>query len=116
MDNVYENIDDYNPYEKRKILIVFDDMIAEAQHDLDRLAVKMSAYSSGDLRKCEYLTGEDLGYKPSVIEQAQFKYSPLGMSLCKAFKKDKVKSAARSKSDFNYDSNHAFHKFYKEYD
>ena len=28
MDDVYENIDDYNPSRKRKILIVFDDMIA----------------------------------------------------------------------------------------
>ena len=29
MDNVYENTDDYNPGRKRKILIVFDDMIAD---------------------------------------------------------------------------------------
>ena len=29
MDNVYENIDDYNPNRQRKILIVFDDMIAD---------------------------------------------------------------------------------------
>ena len=29
MDEVYENIDDYNPNRKRKILIVFDDMIAD---------------------------------------------------------------------------------------
>ena len=29
MDYVYENIDDYNPSRKRKILIVFDDMIAD---------------------------------------------------------------------------------------
>ena len=29
MDNVYENIDDYNPSRKNKILIVFDDMIAD---------------------------------------------------------------------------------------
>ena len=29
MDDVYENIDDYNPRIKRKVLIVFDDMIAE---------------------------------------------------------------------------------------
>ena len=29
MDDVYENIDDYNPNRKRKILIVFDDMIAD---------------------------------------------------------------------------------------
>ena len=28
--------------------------------------------------KYEYLTGENLGYKPSVIEQAKFEYSPLG--------------------------------------
>ena len=29
MDDVYQNIDDYNPVRKRKILIVFDDMIAD---------------------------------------------------------------------------------------
>ena len=29
MDDVYENIHDYNPSRKRKILIVFDDMIAD---------------------------------------------------------------------------------------
>ena len=29
MDNVYNNIDDYNPKRKRNILIVFDDMIAD---------------------------------------------------------------------------------------
>ena len=29
MDDVYENIDDYNPNSQRKILIVFHDMIAD---------------------------------------------------------------------------------------
>ena len=29
MDNVYSNINDYNPNRKRKNLIVFDDMIAD---------------------------------------------------------------------------------------
>ena len=29
MDDVYNNIDDYNPKRKRKILIVFDEMIAD---------------------------------------------------------------------------------------
>ena len=29
MDDVYENINDYNPIRKRKKLIVFDDMIAD---------------------------------------------------------------------------------------
>ena len=29
MDDIYNNIDDYNPTSKRKILIGFDDMIAD---------------------------------------------------------------------------------------
>ena len=29
MDDVYKNIEDYNPNKKRKILILFDDMIAD---------------------------------------------------------------------------------------
>ena len=29
MDDVYENINDYNPIRKRKKVIVFDDMIAD---------------------------------------------------------------------------------------
>ena len=61
-------------------LKIIDDKIKanQAQYDLDRLAAKISALSSGELRKYEYLTGEDLGYKPSVVEQAKFEYSPLG--------------------------------------
>ena len=39
---------------------------------------KTSALSSGDLEKCDYLTGEDLRYKPDVIQKAKFEYSPLG--------------------------------------
>ena len=29
MDDVYENIDEYNPTRKRKILVAFDDTIAD---------------------------------------------------------------------------------------
>ena len=29
MDDIYENIEEYNPNKKRKILIVFDDIIAD---------------------------------------------------------------------------------------
>ena len=58
----------------------------QAQYDLqtdqqikhDRLVDKTPALSSNDLRKYEYLTGKDFGYKPSVVEQAKFDYSPLG--------------------------------------
>ena len=59
----------------------------EAQYDLDREAAKISALSSKNLDKYEYLTGEDLGLKPSTVEKAKFEYSPLGMSLNKTFKK-----------------------------
>ena len=38
----------------------------EAQYDLDREAAKISALSSNNLEKYEYLTGEDLGLKPST--------------------------------------------------
>ena len=33
----------------------------------------------------EYLTREDLGHKRSIFEKTKFEYSPLGMSLSKAF-------------------------------
>ena len=90
-------------------------MQSKAEYDLDRKAVKISALSSNILDKYEYLTGEDLGLKQSTVEQAKFEYSPLGMSLSKAFKKGGGKSVAKSMSDLNYDSNHAFYRFHKEY-
>ena len=37
----------------------------EPQYDLDRKAAKISALSSNNLDKYEYLTGEDLDLKPS---------------------------------------------------
>ena len=39
--------------------------------------------SSNDLDKYEYLTSEDLGFKPSTFEQAKFEYSPLGKTFDK---------------------------------
>ena len=50
----------------------------ESQYDSDREAAKISALSSNNLDKYELLTGENLGLKPSTIEQAKFEYSPLG--------------------------------------
>ena len=100
-------------------LKILDDKIKtnQAQYDLGREASKISALSSRDLlEKFEYLTGEDLGHRPSVLEKTKFEYSPLGMSLSKSFKKDNVKNIANRESDFNYDSNYKFYKFYKQYD
>ena len=61
------------------------------QYDLDRLAAKLFALSSGELRKYEYFTGQDLGYKPSVIEQTKFDYSLLGKVFTKGLDKDEDK-------------------------
>ena len=95
-------------------LKILDDKIKanQAQYDLGREAAKISALSSKDLlEKYEYLTGEDLGHRSSVLEKTKFEYSPLGMLLSKSFKKDNVKNIANRQSDFNYGSNYNFTNF-----
>ena len=57
----------------------------EAQHDLNRETAKIPALSSKNLDKYKYMTGEDLDLKPSTVKKAKFEYSPLGISLNKAF-------------------------------
>ena len=102
-------------------LKILDDKIKanQAQYDLGREAAKISALSSKDLlEKYEYFTGEDLEHRLSVLEKTKFKYSPLGISISKSFKKDNVKNIVNresDESDFNYDSKHSFYRFYKEY-
>ena len=59
---------------------------SQAQYSLDREAAKLFALSTKELDKYEYLTGEDLGYKPRVLEQAKFEYSPLGKVFNKRLK------------------------------
>ena len=63
----------------------------EAQYDLDRKSAKISALSSNDLDKYEYLTGENLGLKPRTVEQAKFEYSPLGKIFTKGLSEDDKK-------------------------
>ena len=48
------------------------------QHNINREAAKISTLSSGEIRKYEYLTGEDILplNKQQIIEQAKFTYSP----------------------------------------
>ena len=62
----------------------------ESQNDLDKKAAEIFALSSKNLDKYEYLTGEDLDFKPSTVEKAKFEYSPFGLSLSKAFKQNEV--------------------------
>ena len=63
----------------------------EEQYDLDREAAKISALSSKNLDKYEYLTGEDLCLKPSTVEQAKFEYSPLGKIFNKGLSEEDKK-------------------------
>ena len=114
----------------------------QAQYDLDTLSAKISAYSSGDLKKYEYLTVGDLGYKASAFEQAKSDYSPLGNILSKGLDKvdqiglfkrlenikdkneellntfsaaNKVYQNAKNESDFNYDFKYAAFKFHRSF-
>ena len=47
--------------------------------------------SSGNLHKYEYLTGEDLNYKSSTVEQANFDCSQLSKIFNKGLKKEHKK-------------------------
>ena len=63
----------------------------EAKYDLDRKAGKISALSSNNLDKYEYLIGEDLGLKPNTIEQGRFEYSPFSNIFNKGLSEDDKK-------------------------
>ena len=58
------------------------------QYDINREAAKISALSSGEIRKYEYLTGEDIlpSNQQQIIQQAKFTYSPLGKPYEKQIK------------------------------
>ena len=85
---------------KEQIKILDDKIEANnAQYDLDRMNAEISAYSSGDLPKYEYLTKKDLGYKPDVVEKVKFEYSPIFTDgLAKEDKSKKVGLFKRLKS------------------
>ena len=65
---------------RKEQIKILDDKIDpnNAQCHLDRMNAEISAYSSGDLPKYEYLTKKDLGYSPDAVEKGKFEYSPIG--------------------------------------
>ena len=69
---------------------ILDNKIRQNQTDYDlyRKNADISAPSSGELNKYEYLTNKDLGYKPDPIQKAKFKYSPWGQVFHKGLEKD----------------------------
>ena len=70
--------------------MTIDDKIRDEklQYDINREAGKISALSSGQIDKYEYLTGEDiLPYNHrQIIEQAKFAYYPFGKAFGKQTK------------------------------
>ena len=63
MLDVYKNIDDYNPDEENKILIVFNDMITDMIHNkkLNSIVIELS------------IRGRKLNISPVFITQSYFK-------------------------------------------
>ena len=62
---------------------ILDDKIKSNtnQYKLDRLNAEISAFSSGDLNKYEFLMRKDLKYKPNALDKAKFEFSPLGKAF-----------------------------------
>ena len=70
--------------------MIINDQIRDEkiEYDINREAAKISALSSGEIRKYDYLTGEDIlpSNQQQIIEQAKFTYSPLGKAFEKQIK------------------------------
>ena len=82
---------------------------------MGREAAKISALFSKDLlEKYEYLTGEDLWYRLSVLVKSKFEYSPLGAALSNNVKKktntNKVNIKERKDKNLIYNSQYSFKK------
>ena len=92
---------------KEQIKILDDKIEANnAQYDLYRMNAEISAYSSGDLPKYEYLTKKDLGYKPDAVEKVKFEYSPIGKVFTDGLaKEDKSKKVGLFKRLKNIEDN-----------
>ena len=115
----------------------------EVQYYFDRKSAKISTLSSNNLIQYEYLSGEDLGLKPSTIEQAKFGHSPFGKIFNKGLSEDdkkeglfkrlkniedkneqqlkllnntnKTSNYIKNNSGYNYDNNFAFYRFYIDF-
>ena len=87
---------------------ILDDKIRanDVQYDLDRMNAEISAYSSGDLPKYEYLTKKGLGYKPDAVEKVKFEYLPIGKVFTDGLsKEDKSKKVGLFKRLKNIEDN-----------
>ena len=51
------------------------------QYKVDRLNAEISAFSSDDLNKYEFLKRADLNYEPNALDKTRFEFSPLGKTF-----------------------------------
>ena len=98
-------------------LKILDDKVKanQAQYDLGTETAKIYALSSEDLlEKYEYLAGEDLRHRPSVLEKNKFEYSPLGAVLSDNVKKktntNKVNIKKKQNKHLMYNPQYSFTK------
>ena len=69
------------------------------QYRVDRLNAEISAFSSGDLNKYEFLKRIDLNYKPNVLDKSRFEFSPLGKTFSMGL--DKTAQGCQEESIIN---------------
>ena len=84
------------------------------QIKLNMTQIEEQLLSSKELRKYEYLTSKDLGYKPGVFEKVKYEHSPLGVALnnkVKSRQKKKVVNTDKQDKNLIYNSRHSFVKF-----
>ena len=70
--------------------MTIDDKIKDKklEFDINRVAAKISALSSGKIDKYEFVTGKEIlpSDQSRIIEEAKFTYSPLGKAFEKQIK------------------------------
>ena len=73
--------------------------IKKLQYSINREKTNISALSSGKIDKQKYVTGEEvlLSNQRKIIEQAKFKYFPLGKAFEKQTKAIEKQGAKRMK-------------------
>ena len=85
--------------------MILEDQIRDEklQYHIKSEAAKISALSSGEIIKYEYLTGKEIlpSNQKQIIEQAKFTYSPLGKTFEKQTKtiEDQIKKQIDALAD-----------------
>ena len=81
--------------------------IKKLQYNINREAAKISALSSGKIRKYECLTGENIlpSNQQEIVEQAKFTYSPSGKAFEKQIKTIKDQGEKQLKALNTFKSN-----------